>query len=55
MVPTNTGIIQAEKAELSKCFWYPKRKLEVTMHFSEVIKLQFGKKMQNITLYFTAF
>ena len=26
----------AEKAELSKCSWYPKRKL----HFSEIIKLQ---------------
>ena len=33
-----------KKAELSKCFWYPKRKLGVTMHFSEIIKLQFGKK-----------
>ena len=34
----------AEKAELSKCSWYPKRKLGVTMHFSEKIKLQFGKE-----------
>ena len=34
----------AEKAELSKCTWYPKRKLGVTMHFSEKIKLQFGKE-----------
>ena len=34
----------AEKAELSKRFRYPKRKLGVTMHFSEIIKLQFGKK-----------
>ena len=33
----------AEKAELSKCSWYPKRKLGVTMHFSEIIKLQFAK------------
>ena len=32
-----------EKTELSKCSWYPKRKLGVTMHFSELIKLQFGK------------
>ena len=31
----------AEKAELSKCSWYPKRKLGVTMHFSEIIKFQF--------------
>ena len=30
----------AEKAELGKCSWYPKRKLEVTTHFSEIIKLQ---------------
>ena len=33
-----------EKAELSKCSWYPKRKLGLTMHFSEIIKLQFGKE-----------
>ena len=33
----------AEKAELSKCSWYPKRNLGITMHFSEIIKLQFGK------------
>ena len=34
----------AEKAELSKCSWYPKRKLGVTTHFSEIIKLQFGEE-----------
>ena len=34
----------AEKAELSKCSWYPKRKLGVTMHSSEIIELQFGKE-----------
>ena len=34
----------AEKAELSKCSWYPKKKKGVTMHFSEKIKLQFGKE-----------
>ena len=34
----------AEKAELSKCSRYPKGKLGVTMHFSEIIKLQFGKE-----------
>ena len=33
----------AEKAELSKCSWYPKRKLGVTLHI-EIIKLQFGKE-----------
>ena len=37
-----------EKAELSKCFWYPKRKLGVTMHFSEIIKLQFRKKSHTL-------
>ena len=31
-----------EKAELSKCSWYPKRKWRVTVHFSEIIRLQFG-------------
>ena len=35
----------AEKEEFSKCSWYPKRKLGVTMHFSEKIKLlQYVKK-----------
>ena len=62
MVPTNTGIFcavenYAEKAELSKCSWYPKRKFGVTMHFSEIMKLQFGKnkskKTPYIALYFT--
>ena len=31
----------AEKAELSKCSWYLKRKLGVTMNFSEIIKQSF--------------
>ena len=49
MVLTNTGIFcaaqnYAEKAKLSKCSWYPKRKFGVTTHFSEIIKLQFGKE-----------
>ena len=34
----------AKEAELSKCYQYPKRKLGVTMHFSEIIKLEFGKE-----------
>ena len=39
----------AEKAELSKCSWYPKRKFGgVTMHFSEIIKLQFGKERHTL-------
>ena len=37
-----------EKAELSKCSWYPKRKLGVTMHFSDIIKLQFGKERHTV-------
>ena len=43
------------KADLSKSWWNPKRKLGVTMHFSEIIKLQFGKKPPYTALYFTAF
>ena len=33
------------KADLGKGYWIVKRKLGVTMHFSEIIKLQFGKKI----------
>ena len=39
-----------EKAEHSKCFWYSKTKLGVTMHFSEIIKLQYEKKKKRHTL-----
>ena len=35
-----------------KGYWNPKRKLGVTKHFSEIIKLQFGKKMPYNILYF---
>ena len=28
--------------------WYPKRKLEITMHFSEIIKIQFGKERHTL-------
>ena len=42
------GYFCAEKADLSKCSWYPKRKLEVTMHFSKIIKLQFGKERRTL-------
>ena len=38
----------AEKAELTKCSWYLKRKLGVAMHFSEKIKLQFRKKSHTL-------
>ena len=34
----------ADKAELRKCSWYPKIKFGVTTHFSEKIKLEFGKE-----------
>ena len=53
-VLNNTGIFfcaaqsYAEKAELSKCSWYPKRKLGVTTHFSEIIKLEFGKERHTL-------
>jgi len=32
------------KADLSKGYQNPKRKLGVNMHFSEIIELKFGKK-----------
>ena len=38
------------KADLSKGYWNPKRKLGITMHFSEIIQQQynvFSKKCQN--------
>ena len=38
----------SDKAELSKCSWYPKRKLGVTMHFSEIIKLHFAKERHTL-------
>ena len=38
----------AEKAELTKCSWCPKRKLGVTTHFSEIIKLQFSKERRTL-------
>jgi len=33
-----------EKADLSKGYQNPKRKLGIAMHFSEIIELKFGKK-----------
>ena len=36
----------AGKVDLDKGYWNPRRKLGVTMHFSEIIKLQFGKNCQ---------
>jgi len=37
-----------EKADLSKGYQNPKRKLGVTTHFSPIIELEFGKKMPYI-------
>ena len=37
-----------EKVDLSKCPWYPKRKLGVTMHFWEIIQLQFEKERHTL-------
>ena len=45
----------AEKAELSKCSWYRKRKLGVTMHFSEMTKLQFGKNAIHCFVFYCFF
>ena len=45
-VPTNIEYFcavydYAGKADLSKAYWNPKRKLGVTTHFSEIIKPQY--------------
>ena len=45
---TNTGIFSrglklCGQSRTSKCSWYQKRKFGVTIHFSEMTKLQFGK------------
>ena len=37
--------VYVEKADLSKGYRNPKRKLGVTTHLSEIIELKFGKKM----------
>jgi len=37
-----------EKADLSKGYQNPKRKLGITMHFLEIIELKFGKKLPYI-------
>ena len=49
-VPTNSkvflsGLGYAGKEDLSKGYTNPKRKLWLTAHFSEIIKLQFGKNV----------
>ena len=37
-----------EKADFSKEYQNPKRKLGVTVHYTEIIDLKFGKKMSHI-------
>ena len=44
-----------EKADLSKGYQNPKRKLGVTTHFSEIIELKFGKKLPHILCILTHF
>ena len=44
-----------EKAERSKCSWHVKRKLGVTLQFSEIIKLQFGKERHTLLSTFKSF
>ena len=56
--PTNASIFfcavysYAGKADLSKDYWYPKRKLGLTVHFSEITAVQVGKKTSYIALCF---
>ena len=44
-----------EKADLDKGYQNPKRKLRVTMHFSEKFELKLGKKLSYLFLYSNAF
>ena len=44
-----------ENADLSKGYQSPKRKVGVTMHFSEIIELKFGKKLPYILCIFDVF
>ena len=42
------GLNYVEKSDLSEGYQNPKRKLRVTMHYSEIIELKFGKKLPYI-------
>jgi len=44
-----------EKADLCKGYQNPKRKLGVTIHFSEIIELKFGKKFLYVLYISTLF
>ena len=53
MVPAKTELFLRAlhlrgKTDLSKGYWYRKRKLGLTIHFSEIMKLQFGKKCHTL-------
>ena len=49
MMVVNTGIfLCGSKLCGESRTWYPKRELGVTMHFSEIIKLQFGKECHTL-------
>ena len=60
-MPTNKRIFFARfktmrsKQNLASAFGIQRRNFGVTMHFSDKIKLQFGKKKPYIALYFTVF
>ena len=53
VVHSNTGIF-LRGLKLHQMLWYLKKKLEGTMHFSEIIKLQLRKKSHTL-LYILAF
>jgi len=42
-----------EKADLSKGFQNPKRKLGITARFSKIIELKFGKKLSYVLCFLT--
>jgi len=44
-----------EKADLIKGYHYPKRKLGVATHFSEINELKFGKKLPYMLCILTLF
>jgi len=49
------GLRLCGKADLSKGYQNPKRKLGVTAHFSEIIELLFGNKLPYILCILTPF
>ena len=60
VVPTNTGIFLRSlklcgESRTWQVLLVSKKKIWGNMHFSEIIKLQIGKKLPYIALYFTVF